>query len=260
MKILTLHSDFIEFEPKKKAFKGAEEIKKEKSKVKECLVVFTAVEKIDEKNIESSVKQYIKEIKDVAKQVKTESIVLYPYAHLSSSLANPKIALEIMQKAEKLLSKSYKVKRAPFGWYKSFNVSCKGHPLSELSREFGPEKEGKSVDKKLNDKEIKNLLKQISRSKLDTSKLKENDHRIIGQNLDLWSFNEVSPGMVFWHPKGLILKNALIEFWRDIHRKYDYVEISTPQILDKTLWLLSGHWDKFKENMFITQSEKRDFN
>jgi threonyl-tRNA synthetase len=259
MKILTIHADFIEFEAKKKALKSAEEVDKDRQRVEECLVVFTAFEKSDENDTKAILNKYLEEIKKIAEQVKTESIVLYPYAHLSSQLGNPKKAEQLMKDAEELLKKEYKVSRAPFGWYKSFNISCKGHPLSELSREFSVEKTGKVVEEELSDDELKHLLKQISRSRLDTSKLKENDHRIIGQNLDLWSFNEVAPGMVFWHDKGLIIKNLLMDYWRDVHRRNDYQEISTPQILDKKLWLLSGHWSKFKENMFITEYEKRDF-
>jgi len=259
MKILSIHADFLEFEAKKKAFKGAEEgVSKEKQKVTECLVVFTAVEKNDESKVKEIVKKYVTEIENIVNQVKVKNIVLYPYAHLSSNLGKPAIAEEIMKEAEKVLGKKFKVVRAPFGWYKSFNISCKGHPLSELSREFSVA--GKEVkEKELNEGEIASLLNQISRSRLDTSKLKENDHRIIGQNLDLWSFNEVAPGMVFWHDKGLRLKNILVDYWREIHRRKGYQEISTPQILDKKLWLLSGHWSKFKENMFISDYEDREF-
>jgi threonyl-tRNA synthetase len=265
MKILTIHADFIEFEAKKKAFKGAEEgvEKGKKERVEECLVVFTAVEKRDESNTKEIVKKYLKEIKDIAEKVNTKTIVLYPYAHLSSSLSNPKVAEEVMKEAEKKL-KGYKVSRAPFGWYKAFDVSCKGHPLSELSREFSVEegnagKESKIVEKELSKEEIAHLLKQISRSRLDTSKLKDNDHRIVGKDLDLWSFNEVAPGMVFWHNKGLIIKNKLTDYWREVHQQNGYEEISTPQILDKKLWLLSGHWAKYHENMFISEYEKREF-
>jgi threonyl-tRNA synthetase len=269
MKILTIHADFIEFEAKKKAFKNAEEnIKEGKERVEECLVVFTAVEKRDEENVKAIVDKYVQEIKNIAQQVSTTNIVLYPYAHLSSALSNPKTAEEVMKEAQKILGEKYKVTRAPFGWYKSFDISCKGHPLSELSREFSVE-ESKSIDggkgtkevveKELTQEEINHLLKQISRSRLDTSKLKDNDHRIIGKDMDLWSFNEVAPGMVFWHDKGLIIKNILTEYWRNVHRRSGYQEISTPQILDKKLWLLSGHWAKYKENMFITDYEKREF-
>ncbi|MBT4651202.1 threonine--tRNA ligase [Candidatus Woesearchaeota archaeon] len=258
MKILAIHADFIEFEAKKKAFKAAPEADKERKRVEECLVIFSAVESRDESNLKEVIKKYVEQIKDIAKQVNTQTVVLYPYAHLSSALSNPKAAEEVLQEAEKILKKEkFNVTRAPFGWYKSFNISCKGHPLSELSREFSAE--GGTIDKELSEDEIKNLLQQISRSRLDTSKLKENDHRILGKDLDLWSFNEVAPGMVFWHNKGLIIKNLLTDYWREVHRRNGYEEISTPQIMDKKLWLLSGHWNKFKENMFITKYEKRDF-
>jgi len=255
MKILALHSDFIEFTAKKKAIKEAEDIDKKSEKIKECLVVLTAVEKGDEKDLKSVVKRYVKEIKDVSKKINVKKIVLYPYAHLSSNLASGSKALKFMKDAEKVLKKDYKVTRAPFGWYKSFNISCKGHPLSELSREFGPCGDG---GKELTSKEIESLLSQISRSKLNTAKLKDNDHRIVGQEMDLWSFNEVAPGMVFWHDKGLHIKNKLIEFWRELHKE-EYEEISTPQIMDKKLWEVSGHWDKYSENNFKTKYENRNF-
>jgi hypothetical protein len=103
------------------------------------------------------------------------------------------------------------------------------------------------------------LLQQISRSKLDTSKLKENDHRILGQKLDLFSFNEVAPGMVFWHSRGLIIYNELLNYWREEHKKEGYEEIKTPQIMDSKLWKISGHWDKYKENNFTTDYEGRPF-
>src|SRR3989344_155088 len=181
MKILTIHADFIQFEAKKKALKDAEEVDKSPHRVEECLVVFTAVEKRDEENISANIERYVHEIKNVAQQVNAQNIVLYPYAHLSSQLSNPKIAENVLKEAEKILSDKYKVTRAPFGWYKSFNISCKGHPLSELSREFSAEekgKVGKTIIKELSSEEVQNLLKQISRSRLDTSKLKDNDHRI----------------------------------------------------------------------------------
>ncbi len=142
MRILTIHANYIEFEATRKAFKGAEEdIEKGKKRVDECLVVFTAVEKRDEANPEAIVLRYLKEIKDVAAQVKAKTIVLYPYAHLSSNLSSPAVAEKIMKDAENILckEKEYAVHRAPFGWYKAFTIANKGHPLSELSREFGPE-------------------------------------------------------------------------------------------------------------------------
>ncbi len=143
MKILAIHADFIEFKAKKKAFKGAEEgvAKGDSERVEECLVVLSAVEKRDESNTEGVLSRYIREIENIASQVNAQNIVLYPYAHLSSSLSNPKVAEQLLKDAQKRLEGKYNVHRAPFGWYKSFNISCKGHPLSELSREFTGEVE-----------------------------------------------------------------------------------------------------------------------
>lgn len=141
MKILAIHADFIEFAAKKKAYPKAEEANKDKHKIEECLVIFTAVEKSDEADKDTLLKLYLKEIKDLANQVNATNVVLYPYAHLSSNLSKPEFGQQVMQEAEIELKKdkSYSVSRAPFGWYKSFNISCKGHPLSELSREIHPE-------------------------------------------------------------------------------------------------------------------------
>ena len=248
MKILSLHSDYIKFQAKKKAIKDVEKVSDKEVEVKEPLVILMAVEKTDENNIKEISKKLSIEIKKIAEQVKSKNIVLYPYAHLSSNLSSPKKALEALTTTEKLL-KGFKVTRAPFGYYKSFEIKVKGHPLSELSREITTE------TKEIYDH--KQLLREISKTKLDTTKLKENDHRIIGKNLDLFSFSELAPGMVFWHHKGLIIKNELINFWRELHK--DYQEISTPVILDKKLWQISGHWEKYKEHIFLTNYDKRTF-
>ena len=137
MKLLLIHSDYIEYEVKDKAIKQPEETKLKKDRFDEALTVFIAVEKIDEKNPSQSVKQAISEIVKTAEQLKVKNIMLYPYAHLSSDLARPKKAQETLIELEfELKQKNFNVKRSPFGWYKAFKISCKGHPLSELSREI----------------------------------------------------------------------------------------------------------------------------
>ena len=263
MKILSLHCDYIRFKPVKKALKNPEELSKEQEKtkeVKECLVILTAVEKGDSIEL---VKKLVENIEDIASQVKAKKIVLYPYAHLSSQLALPEIAISVLKEAEQELKKlkKYDIVRAPFGYYKEFELKCKGHPLAELSREI--RQEGTiSGDRKpiIEEKyDYKQLLRQISKTKLDTRELKENDHRILGQKLDLFSFHETAPGMVFWHNNGLIIYNELINYWREEHKKAGYEEISTPFVLDKKLWQISGHWEKYKENIFLTNYEGRDF-
>lgn len=85
------------------------------------------------------------------------------------------------------------------------------------------------------------------------------DHRKLGKQLDLFSFHEEGPGFPFFHPKGMILRNLLMEYERELFKKYDYEEIMTPVILSKKLWLQSGHWDHYRENMYFTQIDGEDY-
>lgn len=88
---------------------------------------------------------------------------------------------------------------------------------------------------------------------------KRRDHRKIGTELDLFSIQEEGPGFPFFHPKGMVLRNELLKFWREEHKKRGYDEISTPVILSRTLWERSGHWDHFRENMYFTRIDDADF-
>jgi len=88
---------------------------------------------------------------------------------------------------------------------------------------------------------------------------KRRDHRKIGKELDLYSFHEEGIGFPFFHPKGMVIRNSLEEYWREEHRKRGYQEIKTPIILNKSLWMQSGHWDHYKENMYFTKIDEQDF-
>ena len=85
------------------------------------------------------------------------------------------------------------------------------------------------------------------------------DHRKLGKELGLFAFRDEAPGFPFYLPKGMVLKNTLIDYWRQVHKKWDYLEISTPQIMKRTLWETSGHWDHYKENMYTTVIDGEDF-
>ena len=85
------------------------------------------------------------------------------------------------------------------------------------------------------------------------------DHRKLGKELGLFAFRDEAPGFPFYLPKGMVLKNTLIDYWREVHKKWDYLEISTPQIMKRTLWETSGHWDHYKENMYTTVIDGEDF-
>ena len=85
------------------------------------------------------------------------------------------------------------------------------------------------------------------------------DHRKLGKELGLFAFRDEAPGFPFYLPKGMVLRNTLIDYWREVHKKWDYLEISTPQIMKRTLWETSGHWDHYKENMYTTVIDGEDF-
>ena len=88
---------------------------------------------------------------------------------------------------------------------------------------------------------------------------KKRDHRKLGKELGLFMLRDEGPGFPFFLPKGMVLRNTLIDYWRQVHKKWDYVEISTPQIMRRTLWETSGHWDHYKDNMYTTIIDEEDF-
>ena len=100
--------------------------------------------------------------------------------------------------------------------------------------------------------ELKAYLKQLEEAKL-------RDHRKLGKDLDLFSLHEEGPGFPFFHPKGMAIMNTLIDFWRREHNKRGYTEIKTPQILDRDLWIRSGHWDHYRENMYFTEIDEKPY-
>ena len=85
------------------------------------------------------------------------------------------------------------------------------------------------------------------------------DHRKLGRQLDLFHIDEHAPGLVFWHPKGWALWQTVEQYMRQVYRNNGYREVKGPQIIDKSLWEKTGHWDKYRENMFVTESEKREY-
>ncbi|MDI6819784.1 MAG: threonine--tRNA ligase [Candidatus Hodarchaeaceae archaeon] len=141
MRLLLIHADFLEFQAKQPT-PIAEPVPDElrSGRVEEALVAFIAVEEGDEEDPESIAEKAADEIEGVYKQLEARRIVLYPYAHLSSSLASPAGAVRVLDLTrDALLARGLEVLRLPFGWYKAFKLSCKGHPLSELSRTITPE-------------------------------------------------------------------------------------------------------------------------
>jgi len=240
MRIITLHCDYIKFKALKKAVKDAEELEDKGEKiVKEPLVVLCAIEKGDG---EGTVGELVESVKKTAKDVKAQRIVLYPYAHLSSNLANPSTALSYLKMAEKELGKEFEVVRAPFGYYKEFELKCKGHPLSELSKEFGADSLGGRGKKKAT---------ESGKIILDRRNLKENDHRIIGEDLGIFYLSDdIGPGLPLWLPRGEILRNQLEQYMREVEEKYGYQYVTTPHITKGHLYEKTGHLPYYADTMF----------
>ena len=138
MRILQLHVDFVEYRPIDKEIKEAEDnISKEKKRIENTIVILMSIEKND--NDEQIINDFIKEVKVYIEKIKCNSILLYPYSHLSSNLESPKEAQIILNKIENKLKANLektKINRAPFGWTKELNLKIKGHPLAENSKTF----------------------------------------------------------------------------------------------------------------------------
>src|SRR5919206_3220338 len=147
MRILQLHSDFIEYEPVSKEINDAEEnISKNIVRLEDIVVTLVSIEVNDDKDI---VKNAVNEIKKYMDTVKSNRLLIYPYAHLSSSLASPDTAAEIIKSVEDISKEVIdEVHRAPFGWTKAFQIKVKGHPLAEnakvLSKQYSITADAKS--------------------------------------------------------------------------------------------------------------------
>lgn len=281
MRVLLIHSDYLKYKTKNKT-PIAEEIEKDKEEgvFNEALVVFTAVEKVDEKNPAGVVNNLINEIKSTNDQVNAERIVLYPYAHLSSSLSSPKIAIEILKMAEKELSvRGFEVSRVPFGWYKSFEISCKGHPLSELSRsidavdisadgigeeESEPSKFYILEDSILEDAEKykyekKSDLEKLAKYELGTGKSKdvEPPHVRLMKEKELADYESAADiGHLKWYPKGRVIRDLLSDYVYDLVVERGAMPIETPVMYDLANDAIREHAEKFGERQYKIQTKK----
>ncbi|MHC1623334.1 MAG: threonine--tRNA ligase [Candidatus Methanospirareceae archaeon] len=265
MQLLFIHSDYIEYEAKSKT-RVAEEIEpaRRKERIKEALVVFIAVESEDEKNVGYIIGKATEETISIYKQVNAERIVLYPYAHLSSELASPETSTEILRGLEAdLLSRDVEVTRAPFGWYKSFTLRCKGHPLSELSRkitvlegaeakETVMEKQSKALEAE--EKAVSHFFFTDEQGNLvgaDDFEFEEKDENLrkffvyesekrrevdkIPPHVELMKRLEIAdyepssdPGNMRFYPKGKLIKSLLEDYVRNSVADYGAVEVETP--------------------------------
>lgn len=277
MRILLIHSDYLNYNVKNKT-PVAEEIEdaKKQGAFDESLVVFTAVEKDDENNPQGIVKNLVKEVIKTNDQVKAENIVLYPYAHLSSSLSSPKVAVQVLKDAEEALNaEGLNVKRVPFGWYKAFEISCKGHPLSELSRTIAAEEEDEEeVEKKpsswsildgdkiidIDDFKFENdQLEKLVSYELGTgaSDAGEPPHVKLMREKELCDYESASDvGNLKWFPKGRLVRDLLADYVYNLVVDQGAMPIETPIFYDLDNEAINVHAAKFGERQYRTDTKK----
>ncbi len=297
MQLLLIHSDYIEYEVKKST-PVAEEIEDsfKQGRLEEALTAFIAVEKVDESNVEDAISKASAEIKKVALQVRTDSIMVYPYAHLSSDLSSPKAGVTVLKGIEKALSADFTVKRAPFGWYKAFKISCKGHPLSELSRTVVPEESaasGSGECESETEEVVSEALKAESTAKsywhvltpdgelhdaatfdftahenlakfvdYEISKKRAVDkappHVDLMRRLEIADYEPGSDsGNMRYYPKGRLIKSLLENYVLEESSKVGAMEVETPLMYDMNHPTLKKYLDRFPARQYSIESDKR---
>jgi threonyl-tRNA synthetase len=280
MRVLLIHSDYLKYQTKSKT-KIAEKIDDEKKKgsFENSLVAFTAVEKEDEADMQGVVENSVKEIVDVFSKVGAENVVVYPYAHLSSSLSSPDAAKKILTEIESELAKQdIKVARVPFGWYKSFEVSCKGHPLSELSRtitsqkteekekEKGEESKWFILDKgqlispeefEFHNKDLEQLTKyELGKSE---SSGEEPPHVKLMKEKGLADYEpSADVGHLRWYPKGRLIRDLLADYVYLLVTKEGAMPVETPIMYDLADDAIRVHAEKFGERQYRMGHKKKE--
>jgi threonyl-tRNA synthetase len=261
--------------------KVAEEIRDDEreGEAENVLVVFTAVEKDDEKNPEEIVKSASEEIKKIRDDVGASRVLIYPYAHLSDNLASPSFAVKILEDLKKSIDGE--VMRAPFGWYKYFEIRCKGHPLSELSRTIKGEEVPEALRKEekieshwyvLFDEnliEIDNFdfssypkLKEFAEYEISKSRAvdKVPPHVKLMRRLEIADYESASdPGNLRYYPKGRLIKSLIEEYVTRKVIEYGAMEVETPIMYDMEHPSLKRYLDRFPARQYVIESDKRRF-
>ena len=296
MNVLFIHSDKLNYKAGEKTRFAEPLAPKEKSaKLKKCLVCFMSFAEEDDANPQGTAENLVKEIAGVAQNLKEKNIVLYPYVHLlfGKKPSRPETAVKIMALAEQALAKqNYKVVKSPFGYYKAFEIACKGHPLSELSRQITAEtkKEVESTavkaektlksswfvlepDGKLN--EIRNengkvagfnfgnykgleKLANYEMAKVKVAK-EEPPHVKMMKQLEIADYESGSdPGNMRYPPNGKLVKKLLEEFVSDEMHKYGAVEIESPIMYDYAHPSLKKYLERFPARQYTIKTPNKD--
>ena len=295
MRLLQLHSDFIEYEPIKKEIRDAEEVAlKSKIRLEDLVVAFVAVENRDD---ESVAKMAVDEIKKYLDTVKSSRLLVYPYAHLSSDLAPPALAIDMIKSVESFAKGSIKqVYRAPFGWTKSFSIKVKGHPMAENSKEISKQEEHNDSDPLHRERESSalkdeeklqsfwyilqtggqmmpvskyNFKKQDQNLKMlvdyETAKNRavneQPAHVRLMKKLAIADYEPASDaGNIRYYPKGRLMKSLIEQYVTRRVMEYGGIEVETPIMYDTKHPSLQSYFNRFPARQYsITSDNKQLF-
>ena len=287
MRILQLHCDSIDFTPIKKEIKNAEEnISKETVRLEELVVAFVAVEKGDDSSV---TKDAISQIKNSMEKIGCKKLLLYPYAHLSSNLASPDIAISLLKEMESLAS-DLEVSHSPFGWTKSYKIQVKGHPLAESSKVIT--KEGTTVPTATTKEEITSeALKSESKiksfwyilspdgamtpmsefnfakhpklellSKYESAKKRSVDepppHVALMKKLAIADYEPASDsGNMRFFPNGRLIKSLIEQYVTTRVKDYGGYEVETPIMYDSHHPSMVSYFNRFPARQYNIDSE-----
>lgn len=296
MRLLQLHCDFIEYEPIEKEIRDAEEIvSKSKIRLEDLVVAFVAIENLDD---ESVAKMAVDEIKKYLDMVKSSRLLIYPYAHLSSNLAPPALAIDIIKSVESFAKGSIsQVYRAPFGWTKSFNIKVKGHPLAENSKEISKQEEHKHADSLHREKESSalkdeeklqsfwyiaqpggqmtpvskyNFKKQRNQNLQMLVNYETAKNRVVNEHpahvrlmkkLAIADYEPASDaGNIRYYPKGRLMKSLIEQYVTRRVMEYGGIEVETPIMYDTKHPSLQSYFNRFPARQYsITSDNKQLF-
>jgi len=285
LRILQLHSNFIQYKPIEKEIAMAEECEKKEQRLEELAVLFTCVEKGDD---EAVARKAVEEVKSSLKQLKVNRVLIYPYAHLSSNLAKPANALKVIKTMEKYAKKAgIETHRTPFGWCKQFSISIKGHPLAEQSKVvLSTEAEEKEVvskalkaeealksswfimqtDGKMIPVEEFNFSKHANLEKFvkyEITKVRAVQqippHVKLMRRLEIADYEPGSdPGNFRWYPKGRLIKSLLEQFVTQEVAEYGAMEVETPVMYDFQHPSLANYLDRFPARQYVLESGEKE--
>jgi len=285
MRILQLHSNFIEYKPVKKEVALAEPTEKKTTRLESLVVLFTSVEEGDD---EAVAKRAVEEVKTSIEKLKTNRILIYPYAHLSSNLAKPSEALRVLKEMEKYAKEAgMETYRTPFGWNKQFSLSIKGHPLAEQLRVVTSmeKKEGEKISEAVRVEEAlkstwfimqpdgkiipvekfdfkgQELLEKFAKYEMAKVRAAQQipPHVNLMKKLGLADYEPGSdPGNFRWPPKGRLVKALLEQYVTQKVTEYGAMEVETPIMYDFQHPSLADYLNRFPARQYVVKSEDRE--